>query len=72
MVNVANVVLVLPQESVAVHVTRAVPVAPHPSLSVVKSLVMVKVPQLSVAATSASQALRSSELHSQSHSTVKS
>ena len=34
-----------------VHVTRAVPVYPHPSVSSVKSWVMVTVPQLSVAAT---------------------
>ena len=37
MVNVADVVVVLPQASVAVHVPRAVPVAPHPSLSGEKS-----------------------------------
>ena len=55
MVNVADVVLVFPQASVAVHVTRAEPVAPHPSLSAVKSLVMVTVPQASSAATSDSQ-----------------
>ena len=51
MVNVANVVLVFPQASVAVHVTRAVPVAPHSSQRAVKSLVMVTVPQESYAAT---------------------
>ena len=45
MVNVADVVLVFPHSSVDVHVTRAVPVSPHPSLRDVKSLVMVTVPQ---------------------------
>ena len=71
-VNVADVVVVLQHSSVAVHVTRADPVSPHPSLSAVKSLVMVKVPQLSDAATSTRQALISSKLHSQSHTTIKS
>ena len=70
MVNVADVVVVLPHSSVVVNVNRAVPVAPHTSLSVVKSLVMVKVQLLSVAATSDSQSFNSSSFPSPSHSTV--
>jgi hypothetical protein len=48
-VNVAIVVLVFPQASVAVKVTVAVPVSPQSSLKVVKSLDQITLLQESVA-----------------------
>ena len=51
MVKVAEVVAVLPQSSVAVHVTVAAPVAPQRLLNAVKLWVMVTSPQLSEAVT---------------------
>ena len=75
MVNVALVLLALPQSSVAVKVTVAAPVAPQRSLSPSKSWLQVTPPQMSLAAAPArlsNQALRASVLPSPSHSTVSS
>ena len=76
MVNVAEVVLVLPQSSVAVKITVAAPVAPQRSLRAVKSLLQVTPPHASVAAPApplaASQLLRAVVLPRPSHSTVMS
>ena len=75
MVNVAEVSLLLPQSSVAVKVTVALPVAPQSSLSPSKSLDQVTPLQMSLAAAPpwlASQALRASVLPAPSHSTVSS
>ena len=72
MVNVADIVVVFPQASVAVQVTNAEPVAPHPSLSSVKLCVIDTVPQTSSAATSTNQSFRSEIFPEPSHSTVRS
>ena len=75
MVKVAVVVLALPQSSVAVKVTLALPVAPQRSLNALKSLVQVTLLHSSVAAAPpllANQALISAILPEPSHSTVKS
>ena len=75
MVNVAWVVSVLPQSSVAVKITVAAPVAPHRSVRAEKSCENVTVPQVSEAAPvppfDASHALSSAVLPLPSHSTVK-
>ena len=73
MVKVAVVVLALPQSSVAVKVTLALPVAPQRSLNALKSLVQVTLLHSSVAAAPpllASQAFSSVVLPAPSHSTV--
>ncbi len=65
MVNVAEVVVVFPQASVAVKITVALPVFPHSSLNSVKSFVHVTFPQASLASApplSASQAFNSESL----------
>ncbi len=49
MVNVADVVEVLPQASVAVKITVALPAAPHEGVSTVKLFVQVTALQISVA-----------------------
>ena len=49
MVNVALVVLVLPHSSLAVNITVALPVAPHPSVSAVKLFVHVTLLHASLA-----------------------
>ena len=75
-VNVAVVVVVLPQSSDAVKMTVAAPVAPQRSLRAVKSLLHVTALQSSVAAPAppleASQLLRAAVLPAPSHSTVMS
>ena len=74
MVNVAVVVAVFPQLSVAVKITVAVPVVPQSLLSVVKLLVHVTLLQLSVAVAPAlfcSHSNRETLLPLPSHSTVK-
>ena len=74
-VNVAVVVLALPQSSVAVKITVAVPVAPQSSLKATKSLLQVTVLQLSVADAPPwllSHAFNASMLPMPSHSTVES
>ena len=73
MVNVAIVVAVRPQPSVAVKVTIVEPVAPQLSLNPEKSLDQVILPQLSEATAPPllfNQALRSLVLPLPSHSTV--
>ena len=75
MVYVALVVTELPQSSLAVKITVALPVAPHSSLSAVKSLVHVMLPQSSSADAPpllSNQAFRSVVLPMPSHSTVRS
>ena len=75
MVKVAVVLVALPQSSVAVNVTEAAPVAPHASLSMVKSWLHVTFPQMSLAMASpllANHAFNASLLPAPSHSTVKS
>src|ERR1051325_11229174 len=61
-------VLWLPQASVAVKVTVAVPLAPQPSLRAVKSFVTTALPQVSVALAKASHAAICAALPVQSHS----
>ncbi len=64
----------LPQSSVAVKVTVAAPVAPHKSLSALKLLLQVTLPQASVAVAPpllANHAFNSVALPEPSHSTVK-
>ena len=73
MVNVAVVLLVLPQSSVAVKVTVAEPVAPQSSLKPSKSLLNVTPPQTSEAVAPpllANHAFNASVLPMPSHSTV--
>ena len=74
-VNVAVVLLLLPQSSVAVKVTVAMPVAPQSSLKAAKSLLQVTSLQASDAIAPpllASHASRSASLPAPSHSTVAS
>ena len=74
-VNVAVVVLMLPQSSVAVNVTVSLPVAPQSSLRPVLLLLQVTPPQTSLASApplSASQAAKAAVLPMPSHSTVSS
>ena len=74
-VNVAVVLVALPQSSVAVKVTVAAPVAPQSALNASKSLLQVTPLQASVAEAPpllASQASRSAALPAPSHSTVAS
>ena len=74
-VNVAMVLVALPQSSVAVKVTVAAPVAPQSALNASKSLLQVTPLQASVAEAPpllASQASRSATLPAPSHSTVAS
>ena len=74
-VNVAVVVLALPQSSVAVKITVAVPVAPQSSLKATKSLLQVTPPQASEAVAPpllASQSFNAVMLPMPSHSTVES
>ena len=73
MVNVAEQVLSLPQSSVAVKVTVALPVSAQRSLRAVKSCVIVtSLSQLSVADAPARKAVNSAMLPAPSHSTVMS
>jgi uncharacterized membrane protein YagU involved in acid resistance len=73
-VNVAAVVLLLPQASVAVNITVAAPVAPHRSLNAVKLFVQVTLPeQISLALDPAwlvNHAANATRLLAPSHSTV--
>ena len=74
MVNVAVVLLLLPQSSVAVKVTVASPVAPQSSLKEAKSLLQVTSPQASEALAPPlllSHASRSAALPAPSHSTER-
>ena len=74
MVNVALVVEELPQTSVAVNTTVALPVAPHRSLKAVKSLLHVTLLQASVAVApplEANHAFSSALLPKPSQDTVK-
>jgi hypothetical protein len=74
-VNVADVVVALPQSSVAVNVTIALPVAPQSSLNESKSWLHETVPQRSLAEAppwASNQAFNASLLPAPSHSTVSS
>ena len=75
-VKVAVVVLEFPQASVAVKITVAKPVSPHPSLSAVKLLLQVTPLQSSLAAPVdpllANQSAKACWFPAPSHSTVKS
>ena len=73
MVKVAEEVTVLPQSSLAVKMTVALPVAPHPSLNATKSLVQVMVPHSSSAVAPpllVNQLLKAAVFPAPSHSTV--
>ena len=75
MVNVADEVVVFPQSSEAVKVTKAEPVAPQSSLKEVKSWVQVTAPQSSVAVAPPlllSQAVKAALFPAPSDSTVSS
>ena len=75
MVNVAEEVTVLPQSSLAVKMTVALPVAPHSSLNATKSLLQVMVPHSSSAVAPpllVNHAFRAVVLPAPSHSTVSS
>ncbi len=75
MVNTAELVVSLPQPSVAVKITVALPVSPQSSDKLVKSFIHVTVLHSSVASAppfAANHAFNSAKLPAPSHSTVSS